>query len=149
MAKKFFNNNEDLKKQFRRLVKELHPDHGGNAEDFKAMMKEYEDIKIHGFRVQAQAEDIILPEAVKEALRKVVTLEDVEIELVGTWIWLSGNTYEHKDIIKEAGFKWAAKRKRWYFSEEKAKGKFKGDFEELKQHHGFRTIATVHMEKIA
>lgn len=149
MAKRFFNNNEDLKKQFRRLVKELHPDHGGNAEDFKAMMKEYEDIKIHGFRVQAQAEDIILSEAVKEALRKVVTLEDVEIELVGTWIWLSGNTYEHKDIIKEAGFKWAAKRKRWYFSEEKAKGKFKEDFEELKQHHGFRTIATVHMEKIA
>ena len=149
MAKRFFNNNEDLKKQFRDLCKKLHPDHGGNAEDFKAMMKEYEDIKIHGFRVQAQAEDIILSEAVKEALRKVVTLEDVEIELVGTWIWLSGNTYEHKDIIKEAGFKWAAKRKRWYFSEEKAKGKFKGDFEELKQHHGFRTIATVHMEKIA
>lgn len=149
MTNRFFNSNEDLKKQFRKLVKELHPDHGGNAEDFKAMMKEYEDIKIHGFRVQAQAEDIILSEAVKEALRKVVTLEDVEIELVGTWIWLSGNTYQFKDIIKDAGFKWAAKRKRWYFAEEKAKGKFKGDFEELKKHHGFQTIQNMHVEKIA
>ena len=83
MTNRFFNSNEDLKKQFRRLVKELHPDYGGNAEDFKAMMKEYEDIKIHGFRVQAQAEDIILSEGLKTALRKVVTLEDVEIELVG------------------------------------------------------------------
>lgn len=149
MTAKYFKKDEDLKKQFRELCKKLHPDHGGNEADFKAMMKEYEDIKIHGFRVQAQAEDIILSEITKEALRKVVTLEDVEIELVGSWIWLSGNTYQFKDIIKEAGFKWAAKRKRWYFAEEKAKGKFKGDFEELKQHHGFKTIATVHMEKIA
>ena len=50
MTNRFFNSNEDLKKQFRRLVKELHPDHGGNAEDFKAMMKEYEDNKNSWFQ---------------------------------------------------------------------------------------------------
>lgn len=149
MTNRFFNDKEDLKKQYREWCKKLHPDHGGNEADFKAMVKEYEDIKIHGFRVQAQAEDIQLSEVVREALRKVVTLEDIEIELVGTWIWLSGNTYAHKGIIKDAGFKWGAKRKRWYFSEEKARGKFKGDFEQLKKHHGSQVIQNVHMEKIA
>lgn len=32
---------EELKKEFRELANHLHPDHGGNAEEFKAMMAEY------------------------------------------------------------------------------------------------------------
>ena len=32
---------EELKKEFRELANRLHPDHGGNAEEFKAMMAEY------------------------------------------------------------------------------------------------------------
>lgn len=44
---KYFNNittPEELKKQFRTLSIKLHPDRGGNAEEFKAMMAEYNDI---------------------------------------------------------------------------------------------------------
>ena len=33
---------EELRKEFHRLAKELHPDNGGNAEDFKAMKAEFE-----------------------------------------------------------------------------------------------------------
>jgi hypothetical protein len=36
------NNAEDLKKRFRELSITLHPDRGGNAEDFAAMLAEYE-----------------------------------------------------------------------------------------------------------
>ena len=36
------NNAEDLKKRFRELSISLHPDRGGNAEDFAAMLAEYE-----------------------------------------------------------------------------------------------------------
>lgn len=42
---KYFNNisnAEDLKKRFRELSITLHPDRGGNAEDFAAMLAEYE-----------------------------------------------------------------------------------------------------------
>ena len=42
---KYFNNistAEDLKKRFRELSISLHPDRGGNAEDFAAMLAEYE-----------------------------------------------------------------------------------------------------------
>lgn len=41
----YFNNSpytvETLKKEFRTLANQLHPDHGGNEEEFKAMMAEY------------------------------------------------------------------------------------------------------------
>ena len=36
------NTAEDLKKRFRELSISLHPDRGGNAEDFAAMLAEYE-----------------------------------------------------------------------------------------------------------
>ena len=37
------NNAEDLKKRFRELSITLHPDRGGNAEDFAAMLAEYQE----------------------------------------------------------------------------------------------------------
>lgn len=51
---------EELKKQFRALSIKLHPDRGGNAEEFKAMMAEYSDI-VRNFdqakeRAEAEAE---------------------------------------------------------------------------------------------
>ena len=40
----YFNNSpytvETVKKEFRTLAHQLHPDHGGNEEEFKAMMAE-------------------------------------------------------------------------------------------------------------
>lgn len=36
------NSLEELKKQFREYCQTMHPDKGGNAEDFKSMLKEYE-----------------------------------------------------------------------------------------------------------
>ena len=45
---KYFNNTnatpEELKKQFRALCLQLHPDRGGNAEDFREMVAEYEQL---------------------------------------------------------------------------------------------------------
>ena len=146
---KYFNSNEDLKKQYRTWCKKLHPDHGGDPEEFKKMVEEYQELQLHGFKQEAQAQETELTQELERALKKIVTLEGLEIDLVGSWLWVSGETFSFKDILKEAGFKWASKRKKWYFSEEKAKGKFKGDFEALKQHHGFKEIKGKTVEKIA
>lgn len=60
---KYFNNittPEELKKQFRTLATKLHPDRGGNAEEFKKMMAEYmaisKDFDRAKERAQAEAE---------------------------------------------------------------------------------------------
>lgn len=146
---KYFNSSEDLKKQYYSWCKKLHPDHRGDPEEFKKMVEEYQEAQLHGFKKEAQAQETELTAELERALKKIVTLEGLEIDLVGSWLWVSGETFSFKDILKEAGFKWASKRKKWYFSEEKAKGKFKGDFEQLKAHHGFKEIKGKTVEKIA
>lgn len=146
---KYFNSSEDLKKQYRAWCKKLHPDHGGDPEAFREMMEEYQELQLHGFKQEARNQETELTAELERALKKIVTLEGLEIDLVGSWLWVSGETFNFREILKEAGFKWASKRKKWYFSEEKAKGKFKGDFEQLKAHHGFKEIKGKTVEKIA
>ena len=56
---KYFNNittPEELKKHFRTLATKLHPDRGGNAEEFKNMMAEYMAISKDFDRAKEQAE---------------------------------------------------------------------------------------------
>lgn len=56
---KYFKNittPEELKKQFRALSIKFHPDRGGNAEDFKAMMSEYNDIMKNFAQAKERAE---------------------------------------------------------------------------------------------
>jgi len=51
-------------------------------------------------------------------LSMVTGLEGLFVELVGTWIWVSGNTFPHKEILKELGFKWASKKMMWSWHKE-------------------------------
>lgn len=146
---KYFNSNEDLKKQYRELCKRLHPDHGGNEENFKEMMAEYERIQLEGFKQQArEAGEEIAPE-VMEILKKIIHFHGLEIDVVGSWIWVSGNTFLYKEQLKELGFRWNAKRKKWYFGEKKGKGTFKGDYEELKQKYGWQRVQGSNLQAIA
>lgn len=108
---KYFNSSEDLKKQYRAWCKKLHPDHGGDPEAFREMMEEYQELQLHGFKQEARNQETELTAELERALKKIVTLEGLEIDLVGSWLWVSGETFNFREILKEAGFKWASKRK--------------------------------------
>ncbi len=58
------------------------------------------------------------PQAVNNALNAVLGREGLEIEIYGVWVWISGETFKHKTVLKEAGFKYASKKKSWYFRPE-------------------------------
>lgn len=38
-------------------------------------------------------------------------MNGLEVEIFGSWIWVSGNTREHKEVLKQLGFKFAYKKK--------------------------------------
>jgi hypothetical protein len=42
-------------------------------------------------------------------------LQGITIELIGNWIWLSGNTYPHRQQLKQTGFFFAPKKVMWYY----------------------------------
>lgn len=52
-------------------------------------------------------------------------LNGIEVEICGTWIWVSGNIKEHREILKQPNFKWANKKQAWYYHTEPYKKRSK------------------------
>ena len=108
---------EEVKKKYKELAMIHHPDRGGNTEIMQQINAEYESIVKNAFfnfpeqSEEDQAEFIKYP----EIINKLVGLDGIIIELIGTWIWLSGNTYEHRAEIKLAGFFYASQKAMWYY----------------------------------
>ena len=142
-------NIEDVKEAYRKLAKKLHPDCGGDAEEFKKMMNEYKVVFNRFKNIHRNADDQNKEEQHTEyreqtaeefadIINKVIHLDGVEIEIVGHWVWLSGNTYAHKDAIKAAGFFFSSKHKKWYWNggHKKSKKHSKLTFDQVKDIHG-------------
>lgn len=123
-------NVEELKKEYRRLILKHHPDKGGSKEETQLINAAYED----AYRYVEAKENSSDPNgeksnsstrATKEDIQKFIKIFDklmkmdgLEIDIVGSWIWLSGNTYNHKEEIKNMNFRYSRKHKKWYYFED-------------------------------
>ena len=153
---------EDVKETYRKLAKKLHPDCGGDAEEFKKMMAEYTVIfkrlknvhrteeKKEQAEQESHTEYTESPEDFADIINKVIFMDGVEIEIVGRWVWLSGNTYAYKDDIKAAGFFWSSKHKKWYWNggTKKSKKHSKLTFDQVKDLHGCKTVKTAKQARL-
>ncbi len=90
-------------------------------------------------------------EAYKNAISAIAGLQGIFIEAVGSWIWVSGNTYPVKNQIKEAGFMFASSKKMWYFrTEENAScNRKKMDIEQIRSKYGSQSVNTNNYSKRA
>ena len=63
-------------------------------------------------------------------------------ELVGLWLWISGDTKPFKEKLKELGARWSSKHSKWYYSPSPIKAKFKSKYKysEIKQRYGSRSL---------
>lgn len=116
----------ELKVLYKKLAFVHHPDRGGNLETMKHINNEYDQLfnTLKAAYNDTQPEDRQMhevPEQYREVILNVMDLEGVEIELIGSWIWVSGNTKEYKDVFKANGFKWASKKIMWYWRPEEYK----------------------------
>ena len=50
-----------------------------------------------------------------EIINQIIGLQGIIIELIGNWIWISGNTYPYKSQLKQIGFYFAPKKIMWYY----------------------------------
>lgn len=151
---------EDVKKVFRDLAKKNHPDAGGNAETFKEIMQEYNKVfemykNIHtnaaGETYESEKQTTETPEQFAEIISKVIFMDGVKIEIIGSWVWLSGNTMIFKDQIKAAGFWWSKSKKAWYYTGEKEHQKRRGHYSMsgLRNKWGSTEVETEKQEKLA
>lgn len=149
---------DDVKQMFHKLAKKLHPDAGGSAADFREMMSEYkrafEQYKnVHMTREgeMYEKETTETPEEFAEIINKVIHMEGVTIEIIGSWVWLTGNTMTYKDQIKAAGFWWSKSKKAWYHNGEKEHKKYRGHYsmDGLREKWGSQEVQTEKQERIA
>ena len=136
----------EAKKIYKNLAKKLHPDVGGSEEEFKILNSVYTDLIEHkiyfsnDFKIDVELEKII---------SLILHFENITIELVGSWVWVSGDTREIKEKLKEIGFKWASKKRMWYFGEMKSKNPTPKSMEEIKSKYGSEILKSKAKKQIA
>ncbi|MGN0606936.1 MAG: J domain-containing protein [Oscillospiraceae bacterium] len=158
---KYFNNCksiEDVKKLYKKLCKQYHPDL--NKDDTTEIMKqinaEYETAFERFKNIHESADDNTKTyTASKETsetaaefmviINKLVTCEGLEIDLCGRWIWATGTTFPHKDILKGLGFRFASKKKCWYWhkDEDACRSRKNMSLDEIKEKYGCETFKGV------
>lgn len=136
----------EAKKIYKILARKLHPDIGGSTELFKILNTVYNDILENGINFAKDSEfDIEL----EKIISQILFYENVIIEVVGSWIWLQGDTKPIKDFLKELGFKWASKKKQWYYGEMKGRNPKQKSMSDIKSKYGCQTVRTKTREKIS
>lgn len=143
MIKYFTNVNtlEELKKQYKKLALQYHPDKGGKTEEFQNINNEYENLlKKINIENNVKESEINIDEF-REIINKIIFF-DIEIEIIGKWIWLSGNTKQYKEELKKIGFKWASKKVMWYWRKEEniCKSRSKLSIDEIRTKYGSNKV---------
>lgn len=145
---------EEAKRLYHKLAVKFHPDLGGNLETMQAINNEYDLIaeqlkNIHesvngDTYTSEQSENTEIPADFRDMISKLIHMDGVTIELVGRWIWLTGNTYFHKDTIKSLNFKYASNKKAWFWHSEQdgTANKRSMSLEKIKEKYGCTAFQT-------
>ncbi len=111
---------DEVKATYKALAKQHHPDMGGNTATMQAINSEYSFacasvLKGGNLSTEDIQAEILNAEQYRNALNAIMNLPGLNIELCGGWLWVSGNTFLHKDVLKANGFYFASAKKMWYF----------------------------------
>lgn len=106
---------ELTKKEYQKACMKYHPDRNpAGLEMMKLVNVAYETLKDFTGASKVSGDIAEYGEDIYNALKAIITL-GLDIEVCGAWVWVGGNTKEHKEVLKENGFKWAPKKLKWYY----------------------------------
>ncbi|MCH5338000.1 MAG: J domain-containing protein [Acetatifactor sp.] len=112
---------DELRNQYKKLLIKYHPDNNPDTDTTAVMQEinsEYDSFlkQFTANQTSSRKCDYSTETELKRVLNEVIKMKaDIEVELVGFWIWISGDTYPVKHKLKELNFKWASKKKMWYW----------------------------------
>lgn len=124
---------EETKKVYHKLAMKFHSDNvGGNDDLMKELNRQYTEAwnilkDVHEYNDSTTGERKTYtskectsetPEMFIDIVNKLSRIPDIEIEMVGSWLWISGNTYPYKNELKSFGCRWSSGKKKWYWTTE-------------------------------
>lgn len=144
----------ELKAEYRKLCKLYHPDKGGSTEQMQAINNDYEKAMRRilsgkpeadygeGKWYKTRQEEEETEAKIREAIEKIAHLDGLDIEIIGAWVWVSGNTQAHKEALKAAGYWWMNKKKMWAFKGKPSSGRGNTTLEEMREKYGSEKVYT-------
>jgi curved DNA-binding protein CbpA len=121
---KFFENVTtltELRKEYRRLAFIYHPDKGGDTVLMQILNDRYDRLSeefIKGntdFSEGRKEYEMQVSEEIREMLDRIMFLQGVDIEVIGGWIWITGNTFAVRTTLKSLGFMFSHPKTAWYW----------------------------------
>ena len=85
------------------------------------------------------------PEEYASIIEALMGMDGVNIEIIGSWIWCTGNTMQHHEAIKSLGFWWSKSKKAWYYTgsaNTKPRRRGRYNMDGLRNHWGTTQIGT-------
>jgi hypothetical protein len=143
---------EQIKLAYRKACATYHPDRNpAGLEMMKMVNCAYNALTDYQPTSESEITDTSnYGEELNAALNAIINL-GLEIEICGSWLWVGGDTKPHKEILKNAGFKWASKKMMWNFRPAKWKSYSRGKYsmDEIRNAHGSVQIKTKQHRQIA
>ena len=146
---KGIENLQALKKMYHALAKKYHPDIAKTDtnkimaeinkeytllfEQLKKANNENANANVKGFKFTEET-----PNDFMNIINKLIHLNDIKIEICGLWLWISGNTFKHKELLSDLGLKYSKNKKAWYFSGTKKVKHYRGSWsmQEIRNTYG-------------
>ena len=121
---KFFENVTtltELRKEYRRLAFIYHPDKGGDTVLMQILNDRYERLSEKfikenvDFSEGRKEYEMQVSEEIRDMLDRIMFLKGVDIEVIGGWIWITGNTFAVRTTLKSLGFIFSHPKTAWYW----------------------------------
>ena len=118
---------EELKAAYRKLAQIHHPDRGGDTATMQAINAAYDELfprlkDVHktkdGETYTARQESTETAAEFQDLITQLMRMDDIVIEVIGCFVWVTGDTKPHKEQLKALGFKWHMKKTAWYLAPE-------------------------------
>jgi len=141
----------DVKTRYRQLAKAHHPDLSKEADATKTMQAinaQYHatleamdgqvskgfDGKDHTYNYNQDIEQELMD---KIAQVLAYRMPGVDVELIGSWLWVYGDTKPYKEAMKAMGLIWHGQRKKWYYRTGSYRRRYTDvDFDTLRSMYG-------------
>jgi len=112
---------DELRREYRRLAFIYHPDKGGDTHLMQVLNAQYERLSeklIKGnseFSEGRKEYEMQVSEEIRDMLDRILFLKGIDIEIIGSWIWITGNTFAVRTTLKAQGFMFSHPKTAWYW----------------------------------